>query len=126
MGGRFVWWKTALVNESPTLAAAPDLVVAAALAAGAAGAQGAVPGVAPDPTPDLVPIATRDVRIPAPDLEGSLAPSQEKENHILAIAGLFPGLANLNLNLVLALAPASPNPVRPIGNPSLAQRAVLR
>lgn len=70
----------------------------------------------------LVPVATRDVTIPAPDLAGSLAPSQEKANPDLATAG--PVLAPTNPNLVHA--PTNPGPVRPTGNPNPAQRVVLR
>lgn len=123
MAGRFVWWRTGLADEDPTLAAAPDLAVTAAPAAGAAEATGAgAPEVAPDPTPDLVPIATSDVIIPAPDLEGSLVPSREKENLILAITGHALGPVNPNL----IQAPTSPDHVLQTENPSHVQRAALR
>lgn len=122
-GGRFVWWRTDLTNEGLTLAAAPDLVVAAAPAAGAAEAtEAGALGVAPDPTPGLVPVATRDVTIPAPDLEESLAPSQEKANHDLATAD--PALDPANQSLVHA--PASHGPVQPTANPNPVQRVAQR
>ncbi|TMS16912.1 hypothetical protein E3U43_014205 [Larimichthys crocea] len=102
---------------------APDLVVAVAPAAGAAGAtEAGAPGVVPDPTPDLVPAATKDVVIPAPDLEGSLAPSQEKASRALATAG--PVLDPANPSLVHTRA--NPAPVQPTINPSPAQRAAQR
>lgn len=123
MDGRFVWWRTDLANEGHTLAAAPDLVVAAAPAAGAAGAtEAGAPGVAPGPTLGLVPVATRDATIPAPDLEGSLAPSQEKANHDPATAG--PVLDPTNLSLVHA--PANHGPIQQTGNRNPAQRVVQR
>lgn len=120
MEGRFDWWRTDLADEGPTRAVALDLVAADALEAGAtgAGAQGA----AQDLIPGLVPVATRDAIIPAPGLEGSLAPSQETASLVLATAGLDLDLTNPNL--VHALA--NLGPVQPSGNPSPAPKAVLR
>ena len=69
----------------------------------------------------LVPLATRGIN-PTPDLEGSLAPSQEKANPILAIAGHT--LVPANPNLIHA--PASPAPIHLTGNPSLVLRAAPR
>lgn len=71
---------------------------------------------------DLVPAATKDVVIPAPDLEGSLAPSQEKASRALATAG--PVLDPANPSLVHTRA--NPAPVQPTINPSPAQRAAQR
>lgn len=123
MGGRFVWWRTDLADEDLTLAAGLDLVVAVAPAAGAVGvAEAGAPEVAPDPTPGLVPAVTRDVIIPAQDLEESLAPSQETVNPVLATEGLVLDPANPNL----AHAPVNPTHLQPTGNPSPAQRAIQR
>lgn len=120
MVGRFVLWRNDPADPvNPTLAVAPDLAVAAAPVAGAAEGAGASE-VAPDPIRGLVPPGTREIS-PTPDLEGSLAPSQEKENHILAIADHTPVHANPNL----AHAPASPAPVQLTVNPSPVPRAAL-
>lgn len=70
----------------------------------------------------LVPVATRDAIIPAPDLEGSLVPSREKASHVLATAGPVHAPANPNL----VHAPANHHPVRATGNPSPVQRVVQR
>lgn len=120
MEGRFDWWRTDIADEGPILAVALDLVAAVVLAAGAAGAG--AQGAALDLIPGLVPIATRDVIIPAPGLDGSLAPSQETASLVPATAG--PDLDPANPNLVHALV--NPALVQPSGNLSPAPRAVLR
>lgn len=109
MGVRFVWSKTGLVGEGPTLAAAQDLVVAVAHEAGVAEAPGAAPGV----TPGLDPAVTKDVNIPAPGPRGSLVLSQEKESRALAGRALTPGsqsLAHALRNLALVQLTENRNP----------------
>lgn len=123
MGGKSVWWKIVHADGGPTLAAAPDLVVVAAPAAGAGEAtEAGAPGAAPDPTPGLVPVATRDVITPAPGLEESHAPSREEASLALATAGPALDPKNPNLGHVLA----SPGPIQQSVNPSPAQRAAPR
>ncbi len=61
----------------------------------------------------LVPVATRDGVVLAPDPEGNLDPSPEKVNRVLAIADLVH-------------APVNPAHTQLTGNPSPAQRAVRR
>lgn len=128
-GGKFAWWRTVLADVGLTLAAALDLAVVVAPAAGEAGAAEATGAgaqrVAPDPTRGLVPAAIRDGITPAPGLRESLAPSQENANRVLALADLVldptdptnPNLVHALANLGLAL---------PSTSPSLVQRAALR
>lgn len=70
----------------------------------------------------LVPEATSEATVPVPDQEGSLAPSLEEANHVLATAGLIldPTPANLVLDH------ANPGPILLSGNPSPAPRAAPR
>lgn len=122
-GGKFAWWRIVLADVGLTLAAAPDLAVVGAPAAGEAGAG--AQRVAPDPTRGLVPAAIRDGIIPAPGLRESLAPSQENANHVLALAGLVLDPTDpTNPNLVHALA--NLGLAQPSTSPSLVQRAALR
>lgn len=111
---RYAWWRTGLADGDHTLAADPGLEAAVAPAAGAVGAG--APGAVPDPVPDLVPVVTRGVVVPAPGQEGSPL----KASLVPATASLVPAATNPDH------AATNPDPTLVTASQSRVQRAVLR